>query len=87
MRWPWSRRDTTAAATSASRHTPASRAPLPVTVAVDTDHLLGSTRDEYVSFNVDSSYQRNFFTRDLSNPALLSYASGLGNAGPSLLRM
>ena len=51
------------------------------------DTLEPVTRDEYVSFNVDSSYQRNFFTRDLSNPALLSYASGLGNAGPSLLRM
>lgn len=49
-------------------------------LTIDTSRIIASTRDEYVSYNLDSTDNRQFFTRNLDNPQLASFAKGLSPA-------
>jgi hypothetical protein len=44
-------------------------------------------RDEYLSYNLDSSDDRGFFSRDLSNPRLVFLAKQLTTHAPAFLRV
>ena len=60
--------------------------PLPVlaaattTLKLDTSVVISTTRDEYVSYNLDSTSNREYFTRNLSNPLLAAFAAPLSPA-------
>lgn len=49
-------------------------------LTIDTSSVIASTRDEYVSYNLDSTDNRNFFTRNLDNPELAAFAKELSPA-------
>ena len=51
------------------------------TVQVDISAgVIASTRDEYVSYNIDSTENRNYFERNLSSPQLAAFARELSPA-------
>ena len=51
---------------------------------IDTDSVLARTLDEYASWNLDSTDNREFFTRNLRNPQLIDFAKDLA---PSFMRV
>jgi hypothetical protein len=50
------------------------------TLNIDTSRILAMTRDEYVSWNLDSSTNRDFFERNLANPQLAAFAKEISPA-------
>lgn len=55
-----------------------------ITLSIDTSHVIATTRDEYVSWNLDSTANRDFFTRNIDDPQLSSFAKELS---PSYMRV
>jgi len=51
---------------------------------IDTSAIIATTRDEYVSYNLDSTDNRNFFERNIDNPQLAAFAKDLS---PSFIRV
>eukprot|EP01047_Picozoa_sp_COSAG01_P043093 COSAG01_NODE_3807_length_5677_cov_7.965041_2_plen_168_part_00 len=51
-----------------------------VSVGIDTGMVVNRIRDEFVSFNLDSTFDRGFFSRNLDNPHLVYLAKQLATA-------
>ena len=58
-----------------------------VSVGIGTGVAVNRIRDEYVSFNLDSTFDRGFFSRNLDNPHLVYLAKQLTSASPAFLRL
>ena len=56
-------------------------------MGIDTGVAVNHIRDEYVSFNLDTTFDRGFFSRDLDNPRLVYLAKQLASASPAFLRL
>ncbi len=53
-------------------------------VVISGDHALSTTREEYISYTVDTSYDRDFFNKKLNDPHLMYLTKSLG---PSIVRV
>ncbi len=56
-------------------------------VGIDSSVAVNRIRDEYVSFNLDTTFDRGFFSRDLDDPHLVYLAKQLASASPAFLRL
>ena len=61
--------------------------PGPVTVGIDGASPVFVVRDEFLSFNLDTTANRGFFERELSDPKLVALARSLSVHSPAFLRV
>lgn len=58
-----------------------------VSVGIETGVVVNRIRDEFVSFNMDSTFDRGFFSRNVDNPHLVYLAKQLTKESPAFLRL